>query len=213
MRVENVSSYIKICINEFLRKFFVMPSQKKKLKNRDFSIIASNCNGCVLTHDLGVRFMTPTVNLSMSAGDYLKFVKNMDYYLKAKIIEQKNSATDYPVGILGENIVLHFIHYKSFDEAVKKWDERKRRINKRNMFFMMTDRDGCTEEDIREFDSLPYRNKIIFTAKEYPQYKSTIFCKEFSGQTSVPILTEWRSVFGERLYDRYFDFVKWLNGE
>jgi len=63
--------------------------------------------------------MTVTVNLSMSAEDYFKFVKNMDYYLKAEIIGQRNSATDYPVKILGGNIILHFIHYNSFDKAEK----------------------------------------------------------------------------------------------
>ena len=31
-----------------------MKKQKKKLKNKDLSVIASNCNGALILHDLGV---------------------------------------------------------------------------------------------------------------------------------------------------------------
>ena len=199
-----------MCWNAFVRKNLVMPFKIRKLKNRDFTVIASNCNGCVMCHDLGVRFNTPTVNLSMSAEDYLKFIKNLDKYLSEDIVK-KNANVGYPVGTLGKDITLYFIHYKTFEEAVKKWNERKKRINRQNMFFMMTDRDGCTSEMIKEFDNLPYQNKVIFTSKNYPEYESAIFCEEFENEICVPILTEWRNLRGERLYDRYFDFVNWLN--
>ena len=34
-----------------------------KLKNKDFSIISSNCNGGVILSDLNIKFNTPTINL------------------------------------------------------------------------------------------------------------------------------------------------------
>ena len=40
---------------EIVRKKY-REKQKKRLKNKDFSIIASNCNGALILHDLGVRF-------------------------------------------------------------------------------------------------------------------------------------------------------------
>ncbi len=211
MKIKNVPQYIKIYLNEFLRKNIVMPKQRQRLKNTNFSVISSNCNGAVMCHDLGIQFNSPTVNLSMSAEDYLKFIKNLDYYLNEEIVEKKDTDLGYPIGILGNNIILHFIHYPSFESAVLKWTERKQRINKDNLFFMMTDRDGCTEDMIKEFDNLPYKNKLIFTAKPFPQYKSVIFCEEFKDDNCVPILTSWRNLKGERLYDRYIDFVTWLN--
>jgi uncharacterized protein (DUF1919 family) len=163
--------------------------------------------------DLGVRFNSPTVNLSMSAKDYLKFVKNLKYYLSTDIVENTDLLVNYPVGILGEDITLHFMHYRSFDDAVSKWNERKVRVNFDNIFYMMTDRDGCTEEDIKEFDSLPFEHKLLFSANPYPQYKSVVCCEEFREDDCVPVMTEWRNMWGERLYDRYFDFVKWFNGD
>ena len=211
MKISNIPQYVKIGWNEFLRRNYVMPRHIKKLKNKDFTVFSSNCNGAVMCHDLKVRFNSPTVNLSMSAEDFLNFAENLDYYLTADIIEKKNSKESYPVGILGNDITLHFMHYKTFDEAVNKWNVRKKRVNKKNMFFMMTDRDGCTEALIRRFEALPYKNKLLFSARKYPDCKSVIFCKEYEKSNCVPILTEWRNWHGERLYDRYFDFVGWLN--
>lgn len=213
MKIRNIPQYIQISWNDFLRKKIIMPPKIRKLKNKDFTVIASNCNGAVMCHDFNVRFNTPTVNLSMSAEDYLRLVNNLKFYLEAEIKEKKDTRLNYPVGILGEDITLFFIHYHTFEEAVTKWNKRKKRINWDNMFFMMTDRDGCTEDMIQEFDSLPFANKLIFTSKSYPQYHSAVYCQEFQNDTCVPILTEWRNWKGERLYDRYFDFVSWLNGD
>ena len=58
-------------MSEFLRKNIVMPKQRQRLKNTNFSVISSNCNGAVMCHDLGIQFNSPTVNLSMNAEDYL----------------------------------------------------------------------------------------------------------------------------------------------
>lgn len=212
MKIAHIPQYIKMYWNNCYRKFIIMPSYIRKLQNTNFSIISSNCNGGVACHDLKVRFNSPTVNLSMSAGDFLKFVKHLEYYVNTDIVERKDDTVTYPVGLLGNEILLHFMHYNSFEEAVKKWNERKKRINYQNLFLMMTDRDGCTEAMIKEFDRLPYKNKILFSASDYPELKSVVYCSEFSDKECVPILTEWRNMRGERLYDRYFDVVEWLNG-
>lgn len=212
MKIRNIPQYIQISWNDFLRQKIIMPPKIRKLKNKDFTVIASNCNGGVMYHDFNLEFKTPTVNLSMNAEDYIKFIKNLEGYINSDIIELKNGGFSYPVGILGGDITLHFMHYKTFEDAVNKWNERKKRINWDNMFFMMTDRDGCTEDMVREFEQLSFKNKIIFTSKPYPNYKSVIFCKEYEKEKNVPIMTEWRNCRGERLYDRYFDFVDWLNG-
>ena len=42
-------------------------------------------------------------------------------------------------------------------------------------FILFTDRDGCTEQDIVEFDNLPYKNKVIFVNKPHPNIKGYIF--------------------------------------
>lgn len=49
-------------LNRLLRKAVNWKNQKR-LKNRDFSLLSSNCNGVFILHDLGLRFNSPTVNL------------------------------------------------------------------------------------------------------------------------------------------------------
>ncbi len=39
----------------------------------------------------------------------------------------------------------------------------------------MVQKDGCTEQDICSFDSLKLKHKVIFTVKEYPQYRSAYY--------------------------------------
>lgn len=116
-------------------------------------------------------------------------------------------------GLLGEKIKVYFMHYKSFEEAKNKWYERVERINYNNLFFMMTDRDNCTEEEIRKFQNLPYNNKVLFTSKKYTKYPCTIFCEEYKDKSCVGILSDYRNITGERIYERYFDYVSWLKGE
>lgn len=204
-------AHMRTKVNNCLRNNFILPKQREMLKNKNFSIIASNCNGGVVSHDLGVRFNSPTVNLCMSAEDFVKFVSSLEKYLSADLQEDNNNEYPYPVGILGGDITLHFQHYTTYSEAYEKWKTRSERVNFDNLFFMMTDRDNCSEDLIRKFDQLPYKNKLIFTAKEYPDIKSAVYCSEFSENDCVGIMSDFSGRNGRRIYDKYFDFVRWFN--
>ncbi len=210
MIANKVISKIKVNIAQKNRKRLILPLQRQKLNNKDASIIASTCNGGVLSSDLGIRFNSPFVNLYILPDDFIRIVSNLKFFMDCELSEVVQTKYSYPVGTLNGDVKIYFMHYQSFQEAKKKWDLRKTRVNYDNLYFMMTDRDGCTEEHIRCFDNLPYKHKIIFTAKPY-NYHSVVFCEEFKNMDCVPVLTEWRNIHGERLYDKYFDFVKWLN--
>ena len=41
-------------------------SMRLRLKNKDFSILAPTCIGGVISHRLGLKFLSPTINLYMS---------------------------------------------------------------------------------------------------------------------------------------------------
>ena len=183
--------------------------KRRKLKNHNPTIIASNCNGGYILHDLGLRFNTPTINLFILATDYLKFVKNLDYYL-AQELEEIESNLDYPVGKLAD-IRIFFMHYKSFDEAKQKWVERSKRIDKNNIFLMMTDKNVCTHDLMIEFDNLPYKNKVIFTHKPQPDIRSAVYIKGFESEGEVGILSDWKPGFWKRRYLDDYDYVSFLN--
>ena len=47
--------------------------KKKRLKNLNPTIISSNCNGEFIYYDMGLKFLTPTINLSFEMNDYVKY--------------------------------------------------------------------------------------------------------------------------------------------
>ena len=54
-----------------------------------------------------------------------------------------------------------------------------------NCFILFTDRDGCTEQDIIEFDNLPYENKVVFVNKPHPDIKSAVYIRGFENEECV----------------------------
>ena len=181
-----------------------------KLKNHSFSIISSNCTGAFITHDLREQFRSPFVNLYLLPKDFIKFCKNMKYYLELPLNFTTEEGIDFPIGVL-DDIRVYFTHYKSQEDAEQKWNTRKQRINFDNLFFIFSNRDGCTYEDLAEFDALPYKNKVAFTNKKYPELKSCFYIKGFDNQETVGQLYPFTSkYFGRKGYDQ-FKYVKWLN--
>lgn len=185
--------------------------KRKKLKNKNPTVFSSNCNGAMILHDMQCRYNSPFVNLFLMPDDFLKFLKSPKKYLNAEPVEI-NSKFSFPVGVI-EDIVVYFMHYKSFDDAREKWVERSKRVDMNNLFIMMTDKNGCTEKHIAEFDKLPYQNKVIFTHIPYPQYKSAFYIKGFENKKECGILSDDKPGFFKRRWLDDFDYVRFFNGE
>lgn len=47
----------------------------------------------------------------------------------------------YPIGKLGNDVEIHFLHYKSETEAQEKWNRRLKRMNFNNILFKFSDND------------------------------------------------------------------------
>ena len=116
--------------------------KRKRLYNKDFTILASDCNGTFMYHDMGLPFLSPTINLTIGMNDFVKMLENLEWYMQQDIVELKGEYK-YPAGNLG-GIKINFVHYESFDEGVLKWNERKERINWDNLFIVGSEKSGCT---------------------------------------------------------------------
>lgn len=167
-----------------LFRSFYLKKQRQKLTNKDFSVIASNCNGGCILHDLGMRFNSPFVNLWIKPKDFIKLLKDTQHYLSCELSFTKEEGIGYPVGLL-DDIRIYFQHYKTEQDAKSKWEDRAKRINYSNLFILFSDRDGCTESDLKEFDQLPYQNKVVFVNKEHPDLKSAFYIKGFEDKESL----------------------------
>lgn len=197
--------------NRLNRNIFHNNVNRKKLTNKDFSIISNNCLGSLISHDLNQQFNTPTVNLFMGTSDFIKFVKHLEYYLNADLKEIFSEEYNYPLGKLDDNIEIHFMHYPSFDEAKRQWERRKTRVNFENLFILMTDNDRCNSEDKKEFLNLPYKNKAFLTNDDSNINESDFYyIRGFESENHLGDLTVYTGFFGKKIYDE-FDYISWLN--
>lgn len=170
--------------------------------------------GGVIYHCLGLKFLSPTVNLRVnSTREFLKFCLNINYYLSQEITEVNDEETPYPLGMCGD-IKLHFNHYHSFDEAVAKWESRKKRINWDNIYVIahdyISDTETITKKEILEFGKVKCKNLILFTRKPYDDIPYVFNLKSLNAQKRMMITNKFT---GLRDFEKYWDYVKFLNSE
>ena len=127
-------------------------------------------------------------------------------------LEFKPSDKPYPVGWLGD-VPIYFMPYRNAQEAKEKWETRLKRINLDNLFIIMTDKDspqGVSYEELEAFDRLPFKNKVVFTHKPYPQLASAVYIPGFEQSDQVGDLFAFSGWNGKKYYD-HFDYVAWFN--
>ena len=168
-----------------------------------------------MSHDLSLKFKSPTVNLFFRAEDFIKFCENLKYYLSIEeFVECKDTKIigerTYPVAYL-DDLTLFLVHYRSVKEAQDKWNERKKRVNWDNIVILNTDREGMTNELKDRFEQLPYR-KVMFVNRPDETHKSSFYIRGYENQDSVGIITDHDTWDGKRPIDQ-FDWVGFLNGD
>ncbi len=183
-----------------------------KLKNKNVTVIASNCCGACICHELRLRFNSPFVNLWLMPGDFLKYLKNIEHYNHCELEFIQEDGISYPVGKL-DDIRIYFEHYSSEEECKRKWEERVARMDLSNCYVLFTDRDGCTYEQLKEFDQLPYRNKLVMCNRAYADIQSAVYIKGFENEACVGACTEYRSRFSIKKFYDDIQYVRWFNGK
>lgn len=118
--IKTIYRKIRFMLRDFLNKW-------SNLKADRLVIVASDCTGGMLYHDLKKEFMSPTINLFFSATDYIKFLKNPYFYFNMEMEEIKQNEYEYPIAKLGD-ITLYLVHYKTVQDAQIKWRERSERF-------------------------------------------------------------------------------------
>lgn len=98
------------------RHKYITSINKNKLINNRFSILSTNCIGGIIYHNLSIQFQSPTVNLWIKNRDYIKMIQNLKYYLEQELVEVIDKEVKYPIGRI-DDVLIHFNHYKSFNEA------------------------------------------------------------------------------------------------
>lgn len=187
---------------------------QSRLVNKDFSFICPNCLRGMLLHDLGLPFLTPTINLMMYQREFVKFVLDMDYYLSQELRFFDDPYYVCPCAKLGEGsktITIHFTHYVNQEEAADHWKKRSFRIHYDNLFVFAMERDGVTKADIIKLGSLNVRGLVVFAAHNYSDIPYTVCIPKYQNEGEIGnilVRSYWND---EKEYERHFDFVKWFN--
>ena len=205
-------SKIRSAINK-IQRIFINRRLKSRLQNHGMTVISANCVGAFILHDLNEPFNSPFVNLYLSPNDFVRYLQNIEFYQRQSLTFIQ-SEKPYPVAKLAD-LKVHFMHYRNSQEAEQKWLARSARMNLDNLFIMMTDKDdaqGMAYEDLVAFDQLPFKNKVVFTRKPYPEFKSAFYIKGFEKQNQVGDLFTFSGWNGVKYYDQ-FDYVAWFNGK
>lgn len=168
------------------RKYMHLTANKrrKRIKEDDFTIISNNCWGGFIYQSYGIKYNTPTIGCFFMAKDYIKFISNIEYYLKQplkpvvsssskwySLIKNKPDFDTYPIGRL-DDIEIHFLHYNSFEDALEKWEERVKRINYKKIIYKFSEMNDCDKSDILTFQSLDLLNKICFVSAKNKDLKN-----------------------------------------
>lgn len=151
----------KILIDRAVCTPFFTIEKYKKLRRSQLSILSMNCFAGLLYNRFGLPFLSPTVNMFTTDKDFLKFLKNPQKNVEAKLKllrTARNDALkiDYPVFKIGD-VEWEMNHYDDANFAKQKWKERGGRINWFNLLVTMYTENP---EILAEFDELPYAKKI-----------------------------------------------------
>lgn len=200
--VKFIATFIRIKQRNLFKKF-----TKIRLKNKEFTIISNNCWGHEVYNFFDLAYLTPFVGLYLYAPCYIKMLGNFDFFMNCELnfipkskygIQEREK--EHPIGVLNNEIEIHFLHYETEQIASEKWERRKNRMvkDKKNFFFKFDDQDKCTEELLNKFHNLPFKNKVSFSKKKI-NYPNNFQLQKSIEYVSFP------------LTHKHFDMIYWLN--
>lgn len=187
--------YISRILNKMqrIRNDLLVKKNRKMLSAQNVTVISQNCIGGVFCHDMGMEFLSPTINLFIWQPDFVKFVLDFEHYMNCDLILIWGE--EYPVGILDNEIRIDFMHYNSCSDAKKKWEERKKRINYGKIVVCCSDRNGFNDKVFDEWKKIIYP-KILFTVHErYADEKGSILYSKYESEGFVPDLIPKREFY------------------
>ena len=201
-------------INVYARKKLV----NMLLGNNAFTVVSNNCWGAHIYIKSGRAFTTPFVGLYLMPHSYLSLLRSWNELIHEPVVFVKESSDplvekirrarshNWPIGRIGTDVEIQFLHYSSNIDAHEKWKRRVDRMtcDPNRIFFKFDDRDGATEDQLSEFSEMPHRNKVVFTSSSKAGIGRVVIpnCIE-----SVPDGLEL-----SKISYKYFDACAWISG-
>lgn len=192
-----------------------------RLKQNKVTILSNYCMGGMIYKELGLKTLSPTVNMICEGKMYLEFINNLQHYLQKDMVvfAEKDSGVakrDFvPKGIIDNKIVWDFVHNAEAEDAVEKWNERRKRVNFDNIAVLMTIQ---TDEEAYLFDALPIEKKLGIYYKDLG-LKNVIYLKEWNdSDLRMHYMYRWHVCANDCMVNSKsrvsrVNWIKFLNGE
>lgn len=185
-----------------------------------FTIVSNNCWGAHVYRQLGLQYSTPFIGTFLHPACYLDLVGDFRQWIIKPIrfvSESKHGTVNsfrvasnwfYPIGVLGDQIEIQFLHYRSASEAMATWNRRCERISSvdQQLFFKFCDRDACSFSQMATFDQTHWQNKVLFTSRP----DTSLACAVY-----IPNCVDQHVPDGLRLSEissNYFNEISWVTG-
>ena len=188
---------------------------RARVTNRDFTIISNDCFGGMAYEELGMRYDSPFAGLFLVPEDYMQLLRNLrpcceqpirfkEYSRHERINAWRQNIIQrpYPIGVVGDDVEIHFLHYGNREEAEAKWTRRAQRIHWDNLLVKI-----CWHDDermaswLREFDAMPFERKLGLVPQEIPDVRSAVALRNYGTDGTWQY---WSSHL-------HFDVAAWLN--
>lgn len=184
-----------------------------RVRSRDFSIISNDCFGGMAYEELAMRYESPFVGLFIEPDDYLRLLRDLRSSVERSIQFLERSRHDhinrfreeiqrpYPIGVIGEDVEIHFLHYPSREAAESKWRRRAARIHWSQLRVKMAWHEHPQIEGLlQEFATLPLESKLIIAPIQLGG-TDCVALRDFSTDGTQQY---WRA-------HRAFDVAAWLD--
>lgn len=191
-------------------------------KNRSFTIIAQNCIGGVIYNDLKLPFTSPTINMFIEDLNFIKLVENLEHYMSIRpvpitdnYIDPIDNSIHYPK-IRIDDIEVCCLHYKSCAEAIDSWIRRAKRVNFDNVYVIGNSWNMHQNEELirRLCQNDKYKTICVtygnFDIPNCVQLPGDYWALDNRGIVR-PNITDYMPHSYKKYFEKFFDFVGWLN--
>ena len=189
---------------------------RKALQAENVSIISNDCWGSQAYKYVGLPYPTPFVGLFMMASCYVSLLSDLENQLAISSFEfieeskydssnkwRKANKKGYPIRPLNGLFEVHFLHYKTTEEAEETWNRRRLRINFSNLAIKFDgSKDEASKDSINSVEKFPFSKKLILDNSA-----------NFKGTNQEVLCSNWimdgAKMF--RISHQEFDFIDWVN--
>lgn len=192
------------------------PLCELKTSLESFTIISDDCWSYGPYMDFELKYATPFIDIRIEPPCYLELLKDLRGYVESPLIFEKTSKhkninswrekrkLSFPIALLKDKVELLFVHETDEEACRHKWERRVKRINWNNLFIKFRENPwDSREEYLTEFNQLPYKHKVCFTLKDYPDFSWAVLAPDY-----FKAIEEGGNIYNST--KKYFDVLNWI---